>query len=164
MISLGDPYDISACWYIAGITFFFCTLEEYHLDRLDFPCFHGVSEGTVIAALVCIFTGIIGQDFWIREITILGINTHYNKITLYSFLFFSMLFTLLSIYKMAVNPQVKIINMMYHSIVFVFLIANMMFFITFTREIIGSYTSKYPKLIIYTYGFIFAKLLVNFHI
>lgn len=81
---------------MAAITFFYCTLEEYFLDKLDFPCFHGVSEGTIIAALVCIFTGIFGQDFWLTKIKIFtdeGICL--NILFTYLFLFVSLLFTFL---------------------------------------------------------------------
>ena len=77
--------DITILWFMAGVTFFFCTLEEYHLDRLDFPCIHGVSEGTLMQLFVCIFTACVGQDFWITEIEFLGIKTTLNYIALYSF-------------------------------------------------------------------------------
>ena len=57
------------------------------------------------------------------------------------------------------NPNVKIYELVYNSLTFLGLIASMILFITFTK---GSYTYEYPKLIIYTYGFIFSKLLVKF--
>jgi hypothetical protein len=151
--------DITILWYMAGVTFFFCTLEEYHLDRLDFPCFHGVSEGTVLQLIVCIFTGIVGQNFWLTQFDFIGIKTTFNYIALYSFFSVSMLFSLYSLYKMFSNPIVKVIEVLFNMITFTLLIGNMILFICLSEE--DTYTYLYPKLIIYMYGFVFTKLMVN---
>jgi hypothetical protein len=151
--------DITILWYMAGVTFFFCTLEEYHLDRLDFPCFHGVSEGTVLQLFVCIFTAIVGTNFWLNEIELLGNKISYNYIALYSFFSVSMLFSLYSLFKIFNNASVKVIEVLYNMIAFTLLVGNMIFFICLSGE--DTYTYKYPKLIIYMYGFVFSKLMVN---
>ncbi len=76
------------------MTFFFCTLEEYHLDRLDFPMINGVNEGALLASSLLIFTGFQDEDFWIGNIKLFGIYFKYNQIMIYSFFLFSFMFTI----------------------------------------------------------------------
>lgn len=147
---------------MAGVTFFYCTLEEYHLDRLDFPIIHGVSEGTVMQLFVCIFTACVGQNFWLTQLEIFGIKIAYNHIALYSFFTVSMLFSLYSVFKMLSEQHVKAFDVFFNMITYLLLVGNMISFILLSEK--NTYTYLYPKLIIYMYGFIFTKLMVKFFI
>lgn len=147
-------------WFLAGVTFFFCTLEEYHLNRLDFPCIHGVSEGTMMQFIICIFTACVGQEFWLNELQMFGTKTTYNYIALYSIFTVSMLFSLGSFIKMVTNSEVKIIQVLLNMITYCLLVASLMILIFLSEE--ESITYQYPKLIIYMYGFIFWKLMVKY--
>lgn len=128
------------------------------MDRLDFPCIHGVSEGTVFQLILCIFTGCIGQEFWTSEFDAIGIKTTNNYIALYTVFTVSMLFSLYSLFKILNNESVKILSVLYNMISFCLLVGNMIAFILLCEQ--DTYTYKYPKLVIYMYGFIFTKLMV----
>ena len=76
------------------MTFFFCTLEEYHLGRLDFPFINGINEGALLASLVLIFTGFADENFWVTSIKIQGYYLKYNQLIAYIFFIISFGFTL----------------------------------------------------------------------
>ncbi len=68
------------CWSLICIPFFLCCLEEYHTDTFYLPYINGVNEGALLIAIILVFTGFVGQDFW--DIT-LG-NLNYGQICLYN--------------------------------------------------------------------------------
>lgn len=80
---------------MAGITFFVCTLEEYHLERLDFPPINGVNEGTLVASAVLIFTGFKDENFWLQTTNLFGFYLKYNQVLVYAFFLASMVFAFL---------------------------------------------------------------------
>ena len=150
--------DITLLWFMAGVAFFFHHLEEYYLTNTDFPYFHGANEGTIMQLIISTLTGYVGQDFWLTEFNLFGINTTYNYAILYLCLSLSMLTSLISIIKILMSSDEKVHKVLYNMTSYMLLVGNMIFFIYFSEK--NSYTYLYPKLIIYMYGFIFTKLMV----
>lgn len=56
---------ITAC-----IPFFTTTLEEYYTNLMYLPIINGAAEGCFLVSLVFIFTGFVGNDFWIQDLGI----------------------------------------------------------------------------------------------
>jgi len=79
---------------IGAMTFFFCTLEEYYLERLDFPVINGVNEGALVSAIILIFTGFQKENFWLTNIKVLGFYLKYNTFVTYIFFMISFCFSI----------------------------------------------------------------------
>ena len=48
--------------------FHFATLEEYYVGTLYLPPCNAVSDGSLLVIGMFIFSGIIGNDFWVKEV------------------------------------------------------------------------------------------------
>jgi len=48
--------------------FHFATLNEYYTGSLILPPLNGVSDGSIVLIFCCIFTGIVGNNFWVIPI------------------------------------------------------------------------------------------------
>lgn len=161
IIKLEGPFWFSMIWLLVCITFFFATWEEYQTDTLDLPCFNGVNEGTLIVVVVMLFTAMIGQDFWLKSVSILGINLHLNQILVSVTFLISLLFVLLNIkkslgHKNTVCKKDALINIIVFSyLVFALIVTS--FYSGCTLVVF------HPKLLIYAFGFCFAKLVVIFY-
>ena len=59
---------------------------------------------------------------------------------------------------MCCNPKVKIFDVICDSLMFFYLVISMLITIYFSN---ATYFIEYPKLLLYAYGFIFAKLVVK---
>jgi phosphatidylglycerophosphate synthase len=99
-----DPINYFYVFTVSVIPFYLCTWEEYHTNCLILPIFNGPNEGNLIVMLLNIFTAIVGQEFWIKEIS-LGSSF---KIKLNSLLIFSCL--IMSIYWVFMSVKGVIIH------------------------------------------------------
>lgn len=164
-MSLGSIFKLEGAfwytmiWFMASINFFLCTWEEYITDRLDFPMFHGVSEGTFIASAACIFTAIVGQNFWTGHVFLLGDYWKLNNLFVGSVLTGSSIFGISNfknVYKH--EKTTSFTHALSHLSVFFYMIFSILIVIFYSKsEII----ENYPKVIVYVYGFCFSKLVVN---
>lgn len=153
---------------MTSIAFYFTTLEEYFTESLDLPCIHGVSEGTYLAVGLIITTAFIGQDFWKTSISFKTHTLKYNQIALYSFFTFSMLFCIFRynfIYYLQISIM-KVIKLSKKKAAINFITTIIFGYLLFSIFICVFYSNSklikdYPKVIIYLYGFVFAKLVVN---
>jgi len=164
MMSLGSILKLEGCfwfsflWLLASIQFFACTWEEYHTNRLDFPEFHGVSEGTFIASGIMLTTAGVGQQVWLTPINILGNYYKFSNVFVSCFFFFSMLFVVSSFVKVYRNERTQsYLNALSNLTVFMYLNCSLLIVIFYSNSEI---VEKYPKLILYMYGFPFCQLVV----
>lgn len=74
----------------ASIPFFTTTLEEYYTNVLYLPCINGAAEGCFMVSLVFIFTGCVGNDWWLLDSGI-GYDLTNGKCLLYLFFLGSLL-------------------------------------------------------------------------
>ena len=49
-------------------SFHFTTLEEYYIGTLKLPVCNAVSDGSVIIVAFYIFSGIVGNEYWLKEV------------------------------------------------------------------------------------------------
>jgi ethanolaminephosphotransferase len=150
----------SIIWFMTCIPFFLCTWEEYQIDRLDFPIIHGVSEGTFVAAGFIFFTAFMGQSFWLQDVNLFDNVFPLNKVVVTSVFILSIFFCIMNFYKVFSNEKTKNkCQALSNLIVFAFSIFSMMVLIFFSKS---ELLEKYPKLIVYLFGFHFAKAVVFF--
>ncbi len=60
---------------------------------------------------------------------------------------------------MCCNQNVKVMDVFTDSLMFIYILLSLFIVIFYSK---ASYVTKYPKLIIYIYGFLFTKLVVGF--
>jgi hypothetical protein len=107
-----------------------------------------------------IVTGITGPGFWITEVLTIGKHTFLiNEVVLISLSIFALLtiaFSLNTVFKADFDKALKGLVKMISIII---LIASMI--ITFALSSPGDIVSTKPKLVLYAYGLMFAKLLIH---
>ena len=158
MIFYDNIYQYLFIYFPIMTPFFFNTWEEYYTGELILPIFNGVEEGSILVSLVYIFTGIYGAKLFLKEINILGkfslkINDMIGRIIFIG----GCLFTTYSIISVLFKiPKKKLLNALKTSLIYVLFISSLMSAITLNDSYI---VKEYPKFLILTYGFLFAKLM-----
>ncbi len=147
-------------WVFIAIPFFMCTWEQNITGFLHLPMINGVSEGSFTGLVVLLITGIVGSDFWVIEvITISGRVFLVNEILLLGLSIFSILtigFSIKNVYTKNKSEAYKSIG---DFIVIIFLFFS--FFLVLLCNPESDLIQKKFKLVIYLYGFMFAKLLIH---
>ena len=140
--------------------FFFTTLEEYFTDIMYFPIIHGVSEGTLCACIAIIFAGFKGGDFFKNTIVDLYISKlGLNDFLTIIFFFISNIFSVISIVKIIRKFKERMLEALYYTTSFLIIISSLIIVQISYKENHQAYLAN-SKLLIYLYGFAFAKLMV----
>jgi ethanolaminephosphotransferase len=159
ILKLEGVFWYSLIWLMTSINFFACTWEEYQTGRLDFPCIHGVSEGTFLSAAIVIFTAIVGQDFWLIPVEMFGSEHRLSNLFVSVFFIFSLLFVFSNFRKVLTSDKVNSFSgALSNLFVFYQLVLSLLIVCYFSK---CSYIENYPKLIVFMYGLAFCKLVVK---
>ncbi len=158
---LDQPIYYSLLWLMACGAFFFTTLEEYFTDIMFFPIIHGVSEGTLCACVSLIFASVKGTDPYVQTI----VDLYYFKIQLNHFIIWicfliSNIFSVMSIFKVVRKFKERIFEAFYYTTCFIIIIASLIIVQFCYNGNKQAYLAN-SKLLIYLYGFAFAKLMVK---
>lgn len=158
-LKLEGAFWLSIIWFMASINFFYATWEEYQTDVFDLPYFNGVDEGAYIAFGFMIFTGIVGQEFWLNKAIINNTLFLYNELVVGSAFLISLLFSLVNIIKvMKHSSTTNKMEALCNTIIFNYLVFSLFAVVMYANS---SLLTNYPKLLIYMYGFCFAKMVVK---
>jgi ethanolaminephosphotransferase len=52
--------------------FLFIVLEEYYKGYFTLGPFNGVSDGSLLVYLLFITTGVVGNEFWVNQVSVMG--------------------------------------------------------------------------------------------
>lgn len=159
VIKLSGPIWYVLLWLMVSVTFFFNTWEEYETDVLDFPIINGVSEGTLFAVATCISTAFLGQDFWLQTYDFYGLYK-YNQLMVLGAFSISLLFSVYSVIKVIFSGHpVNLFRTFSNTVIFNFFAFTLFIVINYSNS---SIIVDCPKLVLYMYGFCFAKIVVIF--
>lgn len=136
--------------------FFLNTWEEYYTGELFLPLIHGVSEGMVIIAVAECISGYYGPSFWFQKISVLGFTLQYNIAVSLGGLIAGIFFGLMSIFKVCRFLGSRFMEGLKDCIIYVLLVASYLFVLLCSDSVV---VRKYPKILILTYGFCFARLM-----
>ncbi len=144
-------------WLMIIIPFFLATLEEYYTGELNFPEFHGVSEGTLIACFAMSMTGFYGRDMWVKNhFNIFGTDVQLNHIIVFTSFLAGIGFGANSLVKICKNYQGKRQEIFNDCIVFaIFFIVCPVINVNYSNSIM---VHDCHKIITIIYGFSFAKV------
>jgi hypothetical protein len=123
---------------------------------------NGVSEGTLCACFSLIFASLNGTDTYVKTIVDLYyIKLKLNHFLIWVFLFISIMFSLMIIVKIARNFKERILEAIYYTTCFIIIVASLIIVQICYLDNEQAYLAN-SKLVIYLYGFSFAKLMVIF--
>ena len=144
-------------YYPLSFTFFINTWEEYYVGELVLPEINGIAEGTLLIDIFYTISAIYGKDLFVKEIKIFNYILKVNEIVGIATCFGGLLFCVKSIYGVLkkVNKE-KWGNAFKDAFIYI-LFGGTLLFLAFLKE--GNYITNYPKFIILTFGFLFAKML-----
>ena len=149
-------------WLLACGTFFFTTLEEYFTGVMYFPIIHGVAEGTVLACFLMSLSAYKGSAFFQNTIIDFGPFTmQLNNVVVIGGFIGSNIFNIMSIVKIARKFKGRVVEALYYTCSFLILISSLFIVLYCYRNNEDAWLVN-SKIIIYVYGFAFAKLVVKF--
>ena len=139
-------------------TFFLNTWEEYYVGELVLPIIHGVAEGTLYADIVYIIGALYGKSFYLKEITVFNkYKLKYNEINAILIGFGGFLFSLKSFFGVLINmKKSKRIAAIKNTLIYILFATSLLSIVFLNDSIIAK---EYPKFLVLTYGFQFAKIL-----
>lgn len=76
MLRIGNSHYIYIVVMITVYQFYYATLEEYFVGGLFLPIINAVNEGVFLIIGICLFTGIVGSDFWLKDSVISGTSNN----------------------------------------------------------------------------------------
>jgi ethanolaminephosphotransferase len=164
-IKIETPMEYVMLWLVLNFQFFLCTWEEFHLNTLDLPCLNGVNEGTIIVSVSMILSGIFGIDFWINRVYLFGSFYRYNQIILYLVCLTGIPFMIYRYDKLN-HSYSNVLRTNHIPKLKAFLNTTIYFYLIYSLLIVIEYSKSeliqnYPIIILYTFGFAAAKIVVN---
>ena len=100
------------------------------------------------------FTGIVGSDFWLDNYEVFGYSYPLRTYATYIFFLVSTLFIANNIINVFNFNRSLIYESLTNTLTFFFMILSLLVFANFTDSWIAA---KYPKVVLYVYGFSFAN-------
>lgn len=161
IIKLDEPLYYSLMWFMACGAFFFTTLEEYFTEIMYFPIMHGVSEGTVCACVGMIYASINGGEWYNKTMVDLGIvQLKLNRFLTILCFVTSNFFSVMSIHKIYKKFKHRLFEALYYTSSFLMIVFSLVIVQLCYRGNENAYLAN-SKVIVYVYGFAFAKLVVS---
>ena len=158
IIYYNNIYQYLLLYYPLSFTFFINTWEEYYVGELILPEINGVAEGTLLIDIFYILSAIYGSDFYLKEIKLLnGIILKVNELLGICTCFGGFLFCVKSVLGVLRKVKKEKWGRAFRDAFIYILFAITLLVLAFLDE--GIYIKEYPKFIILSFGFLFAKML-----
>jgi len=140
------------------LTFFLNTWEEYYVGELVLPVINGVAEGTLLADGVYILSALYGSSFYLKEIVFFDkYNLKINDICAIIIAILGVIFSVKSffgvLFRISRNKKLVAIK---DTVIYLFFIICLLSIVFLNDSTIAK---EYPKFLILTFGFQFAKIL-----
>ena len=152
-------YQYLLIYFPIMTTFFFNTWEEYYIGELVLPVINGVEEGSIYVSVIDILSGIYGSALICKEINLFDFfSVKFNVMNATIVFIGGILFSIKSFFGALLFkiPKNKIMDALKNSMIYFLFIGSLMSVITLNDSII---VREYPKFLIITYGFEFAKMM-----
>ena len=158
MLLYNNIYQYLLIYFPIMTTFFFNTWEEYYIGELILPIFNGVEEGSIYVSGIYIINGIFGANLLLKDINFFDKFTlKFNVINGWIVFLGGCFFTITSFFSTLFKiPKKKVLDALKNSLIYFLFIGSLMSVILLNDSII---VKEYPKFLILTYGFLFARLM-----
>ena len=153
-----EMYQYLLYYLPVSFTFFMNTWEEYYKGELILPIVHGVSEGTVYIDILTILSAIYGISFYRKKYLFLNkYELKYNDLNGIAVMVGGFLFSLKSFFGVLNTiKKDKIKYALKDTLIYVLFSITLLCVCYLTDSVI---VERYPKIIILTFGFQFAKMM-----
>ena len=151
-------YQYLLIYFPLSFTFFINTWEEYYVGELVLPEINGVAEGTLLIDIIYFISAIYGSKFFLKEINLFnGIILKVNDLFGICTCFGGLIFCAKSVFGVIKKvPKEKLCRAFIDTLIYVLFFGSLLC-VSFLSE--GNCITEYPKFIILTFGFLFAKML-----
>ena len=157
IIYYSNIYQYIIIYIPLSCTFFINTWEEYYVGELVLPEINGVAEGTLLIDILYIISAIYGSNFYLKEINLFKRVIKVNDFLGICTCIGGLLFCLKSIVGVLKKVKKEKLGNAFKDTLIYILFSGTLLSLAFLNE--GSYITEYPKFIILTFGFLFAKML-----
>jgi phosphatidylglycerophosphate synthase len=141
-----------------SFTFFMNTWEEYYKGELILPIVHGVAEGTLYIDIMSILSGIYGSSLYCKQVTLFNKYTFtIGELNGLFTLIAGSLFSIKSVFGVLSSIKKEKRLIAFKDTLIYFLFAITILSVSFLTDSI--IVKEYPKIVILTFGFLFAKIL-----
>ena len=153
-----EMYQYLLYYLPVSFTFFMNTWEEYYKGELILPIVHGVSEGTVYIDILTILSAIYGISFYRKKYLFLNkYELKYNDLNGIAVMIGGFLFSIKSFFGVLNTiKKDKIKYALKDTLIYVLFSITLLCVCYLTDSVI---VERYPKIIILTFGFQFAKMM-----
>ena len=153
-----EMYQYLLYYLPVSFTFFMNTWEEYYKGELILPIVHGVSEGTVYIDILTIISAIYGISFYRKKYLFLNkYELKYNDLNGIAVMIGGFLFSIKSFFGVLNTiKKDKIKYALKDTLIYVLFSITLLCVCYLTDSVI---VERYPKIIILTFGFQFAKMM-----
>ena len=153
-----EMYQYLLYYLPVSFTFFMNTWEEYYKGELILPIVHGVSEGTVYIDILTILSAIYGISFYRKKYLFLNkYELKYNDLNGIAVMIGGFLFSIKSFFGVLNTiKKDKIKYALKDTLIYVLFSITLLCVCFLTDSVI---VERYPKIIILTFGFQFAKMM-----
>ena len=153
-----EMYQYLLYYLPVTFTFFMNTWEEYYKGELILPIVHGVSEGTVYIDILTILSAIYGISFYRKKYLFLNkYELKYNDLNGIAVMIGGFLFSIKSFFGVLNTiKKDKIKYALKDTLIYVLFSITLLCVCYLTDSVI---VERYPKIIILTFGFQFAKMM-----
>ena len=153
-----EMYQYLLYYLPVTFTFFMNTWEEYYKGELILPIVHGVSEGTVYIDILTILSAIYGISFYRKKYLFLNkYELKYNDLNGIAVMIGGFLFSIKSFFGVLNTiKKDKIKYALKDTLIYVLFSITLLCVCFLTDSVI---VERYPKIIILTFGFQFAKMM-----
>ena len=151
-------YQYSYFWIVIINTFFLNTWEEYYIGELFLPIIHGVSEGMLLIAALEIISGIYGPSVFLKKVHILSYDVQINNLIGITGIGAGIIFGLVSIVKVCRFLGKRFMEGIKTCAIQVLLLSSYLSII-FIGDKESYIVQNCPKLVVLTYGILFAKVM-----
>ena len=151
-------YQYLLYYFPVTCTFFMNTWEEYYIGELVLPIVHGVSEGTVFIAFFTILSGVYGTSFYNKKYKFFGkYELKVGDLNGIGIMIGGFLFSIKSVIGVLCKiKKGKIKYALKDTLIYILFCITILCVSFLTDSII---VKEYPKIIILTFGFQFAKMM-----
>lgn len=136
--------------------FFLNTWEEYYIGELYLPIVNGSSDGAILIVLLMCLSGKYGIELWHKEIIVFGYTCYLNSLCAWIGFFAGQIFGYFSLINVLIKCKDRWIQALRDCLIYVLLMGSYLIMILWADSVL---IKEYPKVIILTFGFPFAKLM-----
>ena len=163
LLFLEDMKSYAQLYVMVVSAFFFNTWEAYYIGELVLPMINGVSEGTLLIILICVLSSLYGPEFYAQKYDLLFLkNCQLKELIALGGCASGIFFGVISYINVHLKrPSKDYLEINFNALIFALFLGAFYCVIYLSDSWI---VKEWPKFLILTFGFLFAKIMGILHL